>query len=71
MVEVRSTLVLNWLFEVKLKLWMMQSIFLNIDRRRMRGCKISFCKAEQQGNEMALALVMARVKCPEIFKAWW
>lgn len=64
-------MVFNWLPNNRLRPWMLQSIFSDIERRRTRVGKVSFSKAEKSGNEMACALAIVGIKRADMFKVWW
>lgn len=53
-IKVGSTLVLQWLSEIESWQWMLQSLFKEIDKRRTKGCEISFCKSERRGTKWLL-----------------
>lgn len=71
LVEVGSSLVLNWLLKKELRSREIQLFFMDIDCKRQRGRALSFDKAEKRGNEMAFALAMDGINRAETFKVWW
>ncbi|MBA0746324.1 hypothetical protein Gogos_008857 [Gossypium gossypioides] len=70
-IEIGSNEVFSWIENKRLRPWMLQSIFKDIENRMDRVGNISFSKAKKHKNEMASALVLARIKRPGMFKAWW
>ncbi|KAK5793444.1 hypothetical protein PVK06_034590 [Gossypium arboreum] len=70
-IEIGLNEVFSWFENNRLRTWLLQSIFKDIENRMVRVGNVSFSKAEKHGNEMGYALALARIKRPEMFKAWW
>lgn len=54
-IEIESKEVCSWLEKKRTKLWMLHSIFKEIETRLERVGNVSFLMTEKQGNEMASA----------------
>ncbi|KAH1120670.1 hypothetical protein J1N35_003830 [Gossypium stocksii] len=63
-IEIGSNEVFSWFKNNRLRLWLLQSIFKDIENKMVRVSNVSFSKAEKHGNEMAYALALAGIKRP-------
>ncbi|KAK5834286.1 hypothetical protein PVK06_018163 [Gossypium arboreum] len=70
-IEIGSNEVFSWIENKRLRPWMLQSIFKDIENRMHKVGNVSFSKAEKHGNEMASALALVGIKRHGMFKACW
>ncbi|KAG8496021.1 hypothetical protein CXB51_009338 [Gossypium anomalum] len=70
-IEIGSNEVFSWFENKRLRSWLLQPIFKDIENGMVRVGNVSFSKAEKYGNEMAYALALVGIKGTGMFKAWW
>ncbi|MBA0858796.1 hypothetical protein Goshw_000482 [Gossypium schwendimanii] len=64
-IKIGSNEVFSWFENKRLRSWLLQSIFKDIENKMVRVGNVSFLKAENHGNDMAYALALTGIK-----KAW-
>ncbi|MBA0619236.1 hypothetical protein Godav_028448 [Gossypium davidsonii] len=52
----------SWFENKRLRPWLLQSIFKDIENRMVRVGNVSFSKAEKHGNDLAYALALTGIK---------
>ncbi|MBA0619235.1 hypothetical protein Godav_028448 [Gossypium davidsonii] len=61
-IEIGSNEVFSWFENKRLRPWLLQSIFKDIENRMVRVGNVSFSKAEKHGNDLAYALALTGIK---------
>lgn len=70
-IEFSSGMVLKWLLNREIRLWLLRNLLIDIDKSINLLANVIFSVVKTQGNGMAAVLTIAGVRRVELFKAWW